>query len=293
MHRLAAGLVDDLGAAHVVAVLGGVAHRVAHVRETALVHEVDDELQLVHHLEVGELGLVAGLRQGLEARLDQRGDPAAEHRLLPEEVGLGLLGKGGLQHAGASAADASGVGQSAGAGRAGRVLVHGEEAGDTLAVGVGPPDQVAGPLGRHHADVHPGGGVDQLVADVEAVGEHQHVARLEVGCDGGVVERPLAGVRDQHHDHIGLGTGVRGVEDAQPLGLGRRPALARLGETDPDVVPGVAQVEGVGVALRAVAEDGDLLPLQGRRVGVGVVVHAGGHRGVFLRLVSDRAAAER
>ena len=247
----------------------------------------------MHHLEVGELGLVAGLGQGLEARLDQRGDPAAEHRLLPEEVGLGLLGKGGLQHAGAGAADAPGVGEGAGAGRAGRVLVHGEEAGDALAVGVGPPDQVAGPLGRHHADVHPGGGVDQLVTDVEAVGEHQHVARLEVGGDGGVVERPLAGVRDQHHDHVGLGGGLRGGEDAQPLRLGRRPALAGLGETDPDVVPGVAQVEGVGVALRAVAEDGDLLPLEGRRVGVGVVVHAGGHRGEFLRWVSDRAAARR
>jgi hypothetical protein len=37
----------------------------------AAVHEVDDELQLVHRLEVRELRLVAGLDEGLERRLDR------------------------------------------------------------------------------------------------------------------------------------------------------------------------------------------------------------------------------
>src|SRR5690554_429179 len=47
MHRLAHAVVDDLGAADVVAVLGGVADRVAHVLDATLIHQVDDQLQLV------------------------------------------------------------------------------------------------------------------------------------------------------------------------------------------------------------------------------------------------------
>lgn len=39
----------------------------------------------------------------------------------------------------------------------------------------------------------------------------------------------------------------------------------------------VAQVLGLGVALRAVAQDGDRLVLQQRQVGVGVVINLGGH----------------
>ena len=60
-------LVDDPRPADVVAVLGRVADAEAHEVEAAAVHQVDDQLELVHRLEVGELGLVAGLDQRLEA----------------------------------------------------------------------------------------------------------------------------------------------------------------------------------------------------------------------------------
>ena len=123
-------LLDALGharAAHVVAVLGRVADAEAHVVEAAAVHQVDDELELVHRLEVGQLGLVAGLHERLEGGLDEGRDAAAEERLLAEEVGLGLLGEGRLEDAGAGAAEAAGVGHDPGAGRAGGVLLDGEE----------------------------------------------------------------------------------------------------------------------------------------------------------------------
>ena len=66
-----------------------------------LVDQVDDQLQLVEALEVGDLGLVAGLDERFEAGLDQLGDAAAEHGLLAEQVGLGLLLEGRLDDAGA------------------------------------------------------------------------------------------------------------------------------------------------------------------------------------------------
>ena len=104
------------GPRDVVAVLGGVADAEAHEVEAAAVHQVDDQLELVHRLEVGELGLVAGLDERLEGRLDERRHAAAEHRLLAEQVGLGLLREGRLEDAGAGAAERPGVGEDAGPG---------------------------------------------------------------------------------------------------------------------------------------------------------------------------------
>ena len=117
LHGLLALGVDDARAADVVAPLGGVGDGVAHVGEAAAVDEVDDELELVQDFEVGALGLIAGLDQGFEARLDERADAAAEHGLLAEEIGLGLFLEGGLEHAGAGAADALEVAEARARGR--------------------------------------------------------------------------------------------------------------------------------------------------------------------------------
>src|SRR5262245_6870980 len=65
-HALANALVHDAGAARVVAPLGGVGDRVPHPRKAALVDQVDDQLHLVQALEVGDLGLVAGVHERLE-----------------------------------------------------------------------------------------------------------------------------------------------------------------------------------------------------------------------------------
>ena len=59
--------------------------------------------------------------------------------------------------------------------------------------------------------------------------------------------------------------------------------VGRAGQlADDDVAAAVAEVLGVGVALRAVAEDGDRLALQQGEIGVFVVVNLGGHGGLLL-----------
>ena len=114
-------------AARQVAVLGHVGDRVAHVPEAALVDEVDDELELVDALVVGDLGLVARVDEDLEAGLHQRGDAAAEDGLLAEEVALGLLGERRLDHPRAAAADRGAVGERQVERAPARVLRDGDE----------------------------------------------------------------------------------------------------------------------------------------------------------------------
>ena len=60
-------LVDDLRADRVRSVLGGVGDRVVHALDAAFPDQVDDQLQLVQALVVGDLGLVARLDERLEA----------------------------------------------------------------------------------------------------------------------------------------------------------------------------------------------------------------------------------
>src|SRR5581483_11078728 len=68
---------DNARAAGVVAVLGGITHRVAHVIEATAIDEINDQLQLVEALEVCDLGLIARLHERLESGLDERAHAAA------------------------------------------------------------------------------------------------------------------------------------------------------------------------------------------------------------------------
>ena len=99
-HGLFRLIRHDLRAAVVIAVLRGVADRIAHVIHAALVNQVDDELHLVQTLKISDLRLVAGCHQRVKPCLDEIGDAAAKHGLLAEKVGLRLFGKSGFDDAG-------------------------------------------------------------------------------------------------------------------------------------------------------------------------------------------------
>src|SRR5262245_21649829 len=251
---------DHLLAGDVVAPLGGVGDRVAHVAEAAAVHEVDDQLQLVQALEVRHLRLVAGAGERLEAGLDERRHAAAQDRLLAEEIGLGLLAEGGLDDAGAGRADGGRVRQHQGVGAGARALAHREQRRDAAALGEGLADPVAGRLGGDQADVDPLGG-DRLVVDVEAVGEEQRLARA--GAEGGgdllAPDLRLGRVGGQEHEDVGPGRDLVHGTNRQSGLLRDRDRLRRLGQADLHLDAGVLQVQGVGVALRPVADDADLL----------------------------------
>ncbi len=273
LHGLAGLVGDHPGAALVIAPLRGVADAVAHVVEAALVHEVHDELQLVQALEVGDLRLIPGLHQGLEAGLHQLADAAAEHRLLTEEVGFRFLGEGGLQHAGAGAANSLGVGESIGQGLAAGILVHGYQRGHAGALHENFTHPVAGGLGRNHGNVHIVGRGDEAKADVEAVGEHEGVAGLQVGRDVLLVHLALDGIRDHHHDHVGFFGCVGHAEHPQTVGFRLGPALAALVQAHAHVHAAVLQVQGMGVTLAAVPNHCYLLVLEIGQVSIVLVVN--------------------
>src|SRR6185295_17493037 len=123
-------VVDHARAAREVAVLGRVGDVLVHLGEAAFMQQVDDELQLMEHFVIRDLGLVAGFHQRLESLEDEVGGAAAEHGLFAEQIRLGLFRERGLEDAAARAADAVTVGEGLREGIAGRVLVHRDQRRD-------------------------------------------------------------------------------------------------------------------------------------------------------------------
>ncbi len=73
--------------------------------------------------------------------------------------------------------------------------------------------------GDHH-HIHIGGGLDQLETDVEAVGEAEHLACTQVGCDFLLVDVLLEFVWQQDHDPVGLGRGIGHAHNFKAISLG-------------------------------------------------------------------------
>ena len=237
-----------------------------------MVNQVDDELHLVDALKVCVARIVAGLGEDFEAGLHQLADAAAENGLLAEEVGLGLGAEGGLKDARTGGADAGTVGQSLLKRLAGRVLVDGDEAGGAAADLVLAADGVARSLRGDHGDIDILRRNDLAKMDVEAMREHEHVAGLKVRGDVFLVKARLKLVVDQDHDDIGLLCGFGGGVDREALLFGALPGLTALVKADDDVKAGLLEVQRVGMALAAVADDGDFLSLKIGKVAVFLII---------------------
>jgi hypothetical protein len=132
---------------------------------------------------------------------------------------------------------------------------------------------VARALGRDecHGDVRRR--LDLAVVHGEAVAEEQHVALGDALGDRALVDLAVQLVGRQDHDEIALRGGLRHAGDLQARALrllNRRGALAQAYD---DVHTGVLEVQRVGMALGAVADDGHGLALQETEIGVVVVEH--------------------
>ena len=216
-------------------VLGRVGDRVVHPLDPALPDQVDDQLQLVQALVVRDLGLVAGLDERLEAEPDELRDAAAQHGLLAEEVGLGLLREGRLDHARARRADAGAVRERELARVTARVLRDRDDRRRAVALLVQAADDVARALRRDHDHVVALGRRDAAVVDVEAVREEQRGARLEVRRDLLAVERRLRAVGNEQRDELRAADrlGRRADRQTRLLGGGARGAARRAGRPRP------------------------------------------------------------
>lgn len=94
----------------------------------------------------------------------------------------------------------------------------------------------------------------------------------EVGLDVLLVHIGLLLIVDEDHDDVGRFGRFGGGCHLQAGGFRFGPALGAVIQADDDVDAAVVQVQGVGVPLRAVADDRDGLVLEDAEVAVVLVV---------------------
>jgi hypothetical protein len=110
--------------------------------------------------------------------------------------------------------------------------------------------------------------LDVAVVNVEAMSEGDGGTRLDVGLDVVGPDGALVLVGGQDHDHVGLGGSLGHGLDLEALLLGEVDRLGGRTQADDHVNTGIAQVQRVGVALGAVADDCDFLAFEDGKIAV-------------------------
>src|SRR5712692_153434 len=275
-HGSARCLPHDLFTTGEVTVLGSVGNGVAHTAQPTLVDQVDNQLHLVQALEIGDLGLIAGLDQSFESFLDEGRQPAAEHGLFAEKITLGFFLEGGLQNPGAGRTDAVRVTQRVFVGASAGVLMHGDQRWNTAAFRIYAAQQVTWTFGRNHHYINVFRRDDRLKMNAEAMGDPENLAGMEKWLDCRLVHLGLGLVWREDLDPVGELRGFGGRDDRHPVSLRLLRARPLGIEPHNHLVAAIAQVLGLGMALASVTEDGDGFALEGGGAGI-MRIENGGH----------------
>ena len=131
---------------------------------------------------------------------------------------------------------------------------------------------MAGAFGCSHEHIDVSGGDNLLVTDVKTVGKSDGVAGRQVGADGLIINIGSALVVDQDHNDISLLSGFGNRVNFKTVLDGFLPGFA-VTQANDYIAAAVAQVLGMGMALRTIANDSDLLPLEVFQVAVLFIVH--------------------
>jgi len=114
------------------------------------------------------------------------------------------------------------------------------------------------------------------------VAEQESLALGEVRGDVLLVNRGNLEIGDSNENDIGATHRLSGGENLEAMLFGDGDGFAAPVETDGHADPAVFEIQRVGMALGAETNDGHLPFFQGRKVGVRVVIDAGGHGVVLL-----------
>ena len=215
----------------------------------------------MHALEIGDFGLITCRHERIKPGFDEFADAAAQDGLFAKEIGFGFFGEGGFENAGARAAQALSVRKRESFGVAAGVLLDGNQRGGAAAFGEDFADAMAGRFRRNHGDVDILRRLDGAEANVEAVREHERLAFMEMRLNIIAVDLGLLGIGREYHDDVRPFGSLAGRHHSETLFFGSRARRATFVQAHANTNAAIPQVQRVSVALRAVADDGDLFGL--------------------------------
>ena len=126
---------------------------------------------------------------------------------------------------------------------------------------------------------------------VQAVGERDRRAVADVVVDVFLVGLGLQLVGHGEHDQVGPGGGFGDAHDLEAFAFGLRGRGGAFAQGNDNVLrTAVAQVQRVGVALGAVAQDGDFHVLDQVHIAIAIIINA--HVSLLCGFESGRTIAD-
>ena len=117
-------------------------------------------------------------------------------------------------------------------------------------------------LGGNHRDIHVFRRLDASKVDIEAMGEHQHIALLQIRLNVLFIHISLQLIIDQDHDNVRLFRRLgRGVH-FKALRLSLRPGFAPLIKADNHPAARFLGIQGMRMSLASVTDHRDRLAIQ-------------------------------
>src|SRR5660397_128267 len=240
-HLFTNPLIYDPRASRHVPVLSGLGHRVPHAADPVLMNQINYEFQLVQALEIGDLGLALTLWLRPDTSPNQLRSSSTQDCLLTEKICLCLLLESSLYDTGPGAADTLCVSQTHLLRLSCGVLMDGEKARHSSPVLIHPAHQVSGTLGRNHGYVHVVRRSDLPKVNIEPMGEHEHLAGLQVSAYRIIIDLLLGLVGNENHYHVSALRGLSGSGYIQTHFFSPSPGGRILTQTTDDLHPTVPQ----------------------------------------------------
>ena len=164
------------------------------------------------------------------------------------------------------------------------ILGDRDQAGHAAAALILRSHGVARALRRDHQDVEIRAGIEQVEVHVEAMREHQRGALFHVVVQMLAVDIALQFIGGEHHDKVRPFGGIGDFHHFEAGGLGFFGGSRALAQRDGDILDaGILQVQRMGVALAAIADDDDLFALDQVQVGVAIVINTHGRSSWLAR----------
>ena len=152
-HPVLDRLVDDLRSHRHIAILGSLGDGESHSRNSTLIHEINNELQLMETFEVGHLRRVARFYEDLVTCLHKSGGPPTENALLPKKIGHCFLAEVGFEHTRTGATNPFGPCEGSLLGLPGSIVVDRNQGRHPLLLHELTAHRVPRSLGSHHDNI--------------------------------------------------------------------------------------------------------------------------------------------
>ena len=227
--------------------------------------------------EISELRRITSFHQRVEAGANQGTGSAAKHGLFAEQISFRFIAKCSFNYASASTTDRLGPGQRRPLGATTVVLLNGNQSRHSATIDEFASYHWSESFRRDHHNIDIFTRNDRAIINREAVSKEKRLACSQIRSDVLLIHGRHLGVRQSDKNDVAAPCCIGRLQNSETIPFRTNARFASAIETDHDPHSAIAQIERMGVPLRAKPDNGAGFPLQPRKIDIFIAINAHGH----------------